>query len=178
MSYFDKIEKYYKKKSENIDNIIKKRNEYNAIFKETKNNEDIIELYDKKGKLILKATYQVIGIFNNKTSMWTWGYAIDLINKESIKKSKKILEFNKELKKNNINNKLNYKAFESLDFYTSNETFSTSKDKLEIFSKLMIYLTNGEWFLKIIHNSDSNNKSNNITVLEYIMIENIIQIGS
>ncbi len=53
-----------------------------SSFKEIKSKNDlesnILEFYDAKGKKILKASYQYLGRYYEKDSMWQWGWSMDI----------------------------------------------------------------------------------------------------
>lgn len=52
-----------------------------------------ISLYDKDEKEILTAEYEVIGFYFNLERLWVWGWAIPRLHKNTIKTSRKILNY-------------------------------------------------------------------------------------
>ena len=135
---------------------ITNKNNYGAKFTENNNGNDIIILFDDDGNKIMKASYDTIGTYNHQKSLWTWGWAIQQINKNSIKKSLLIKSLNRDSSKNNNNG-----------IYT-NGASKMANDKVEYLAKTMMYTAKGLWFMTINH-------ENNID--EYIMINKIIQMG-
>ena len=144
----DKIEKYY--------NSTKKINIQELEFNFIKDNsgKDIVEIYNKD-KLLIRALYHIVGLYDRRTSIWYWAYAIDFANKNLTKKSNMVVDFGKKNKDN-----------ESLYFYTTTPIFKTHTDNCDIFSKILLYLVNGLMFFKI--------KKDDGTV-EYIVISKIIE---
>lgn len=80
---------------------------YNDLFKSvryikfssTQNDmeHNIIHLYDNDKKEILKSRYEIIGLFNNTTSTWTWAWSISNFRKNTTYIARKILNYGAEL---------------------------------------------------------------------------------
>ena len=52
---------------------------------------NIIYFYDENKQLFFQSRYEVIGMLSNESKVWTWGWAIPHLKKNSIKTSKDIL---------------------------------------------------------------------------------------
>jgi hypothetical protein len=48
------------------------------INSQSDTNSNIIEFYNKKNKIILKASYQFLGRYFEKDNIWKWGWCIDM----------------------------------------------------------------------------------------------------
>jgi len=51
---------------------------------------NIMIFFDKNKKIIFRSRYEVIGMIGNESKIWTWGWAIPYLQKNSIKTSKEI----------------------------------------------------------------------------------------
>lgn len=80
MKYYDTIKKF----------------KYYIIDKADPSNRTIT-FYDKKKDELLKTSYQVIGKFDVKQSIWTWGWSLGDASKEIIDTSRKVLNFGLDL---------------------------------------------------------------------------------
>lgn len=182
-SFYKLVDKYYSDQMDIIGKYIDLNKEYKFEFTVDNTNNDIVELY-YDNKLILKAKYCFIGVYNLINSVWFWAWNIDMLNKKLGQKSKII----KNLKKDLINNYNNYLSTEAdeLYFYSSNGNFYVSHENVIKLTKMMIYLAKGLWFFTICHNKNSNISGNciyeknadeteTIRRLEYIMITEILQ---
>jgi hypothetical protein len=83
LKYKDKnFEKYY-----NFFKSVKK-----VTFKKSDPSiQDIIELYDENGQLLLSSKYEYIGMYEKTTKSWIWGWAISSMEPKAINIIKKIL---------------------------------------------------------------------------------------
>lgn len=148
----DKINKYYDKKEKEI-------NITDDITVEVDG--DIVKVYNSKKKIIYEGKYQIVGIFNITNSVWYWGWFIDYANRKLLKQSANVKKKGKELLKNN---KIKSRNDESLYYYMTTGHFMTNEPNVNLFIKLMLYITKGKWFFNI------KTKENNNIINEYIMI--------
>lgn len=164
---YSKMEDYYKSQKE----LIKKKydTEKNYTYQI---NENIIELHDKD-KLVLRAEYQLIGIYNIISSIWVWGWNIQFVNKNLISLSEKIKEFPEKLMKE----KNNSREIDDLYYITSNGNFYTSPNNVEKIAKFALHYLEGKWIFPICYgqnNVSCINQDDNIKRMEYIMLTKII----
>ncbi len=167
------INEYYQKQKEKISKKYNPDKQYTYKFKN-----NIIELYNNS-ELIMKAEYELIGIYNIFNSIWYWAYNIEAVDRSLTKESEKIKDFAKTL----LTDIKNYDKVEAeyYRFLSNNPNFYISSNKILKLVKLMLYVTKGEWYIPICEGKDNvtctNNKINkNDTVkrIEYIMIKKII----
>lgn len=61
---------------------------------------NIIYFYDEEKNEIFRSRYEVIGMLSNESKVWTWGWAIPHLKKNSVKTSKDILLYGIDLNPN------------------------------------------------------------------------------
>lgn len=178
------IDQYCKKGEDIINNIIKKNEEYNIKLYKA-NNTNIIE-FNSNNKLLLKATYDSIGLYSTINSCWYWAYAIPFSDKSIIEKSKQVIKFGEDIIKNF--DKFNPKQVDIYHYYCSNQMFYANQDIVKTVSKLGNYAMNGVMYFPINHNHDQiqiggyNNdqiqigSGHNNYNIEYITIYNVLQL--
>ena len=54
---------------------------------------NIIGLYDKNDKLLYKAKYELIGLFNHQHDLWVWGWAVPNARKNLTYSSRQVLQY-------------------------------------------------------------------------------------
>lgn len=123
---------------------------YEIIFKD--NNK--LELhYDNN--IVVKGTYEVIGIYSVSSSIWTWGYAA-YIEKDMTKLSQEIKVYH------------DRKMTEEEMFYVDNSSFFLSYQSLNSLFKFIKKVSNK----KILIVSRIINRN----IIEYLVVDNINQI--
>jgi hypothetical protein len=149
MSVIDKIIKYNKDKKLLLPNINK------IEYKENH-----VELYENK-KSLGNYQYQVIGLYNQTKSVWTWGWFIDFANRKTVDKVLLVKDWsNKQLE----NKKLKTEKEQSLYFYTKNGNFMTNQKNVDFFIKIAMYVLKGKYY-NIIKHSEKNTD----VIFEYII---------
>lgn len=76
---------------------------YINIIKSTEsgyNNINQIEFYDKDKELIKKSKYEILGLFDSNSKIWTWAWALPLVSKISSNTAKKIFNYGYDLENN------------------------------------------------------------------------------
>src|ERR1700744_639366 len=88
---------YYDLNSEKYNNLFK--NVKYVKFSDASNDmeHNMIFLYDDHKNEILKSRYEIIGLFNNTTSTWTWAWSIASFRKNTTFIARKILNYGTEL---------------------------------------------------------------------------------
>lgn len=165
----DSINKYYKQCEKNMIKFIDfNYGSYKYNFKKGKNNEFIVEVFDKdKNKNILEAPYEIIGSFDKNINIWYWSWAIPFCDTSSYIKIKSIIDKTKKNleNENNINLEL-----EEFHFYFNNQYFYCDKQSLQCIIKLCLILSNGIWIFPI------DKKIGDNTITEYIIIYDIFKV--
>ena len=176
MSKLDEsIEKYFNDKQKEISKKIDPNKNYIYRLQQDDSGNFYIELYDND-KLVLKAEYELIGIYNMFNSIWYWAHNIQFINRHLAKESKKIKEFSKELK----DNYEKYDPIEADTYYyiSKNGNFYTSSDNVIKMIKLMLYVCKGLWYIPVCAGKDNvtctiNKNKSSIKRMEYLIIKKI-----
>lgn len=179
MSLQNKIEKYYNDRTNDIKKIYNLNSNYNYLLKKDNNDRYIIELLDGKD-VILKAEYEIIGIYNIFNSVWYTGWNIQFVDSKLVQSSKKVLEFTGKIVSEPSSN---YMEKEVYKYIGENGNFYTSAKRIPDIVKYMLYATKGEWILPICHGKDNitctiNNINDNNTIkrIEYLLIKKIYHI--
>lgn len=170
---YSKIDKYYNSQKE----LMNKKFDTDKNYTYQVNN-NIIELFDND-KLIIKGEYQIVGIYNLISSIWVWGWNIQIVNRKLVSSSEKIKEFSEELMKE----KKNSQEIDELYYITSNGNFYTSPNNIEKITKVALYYLEGKWIFPICYGQNNiscvfpqntQNPDDNIRKMEYIMLTKII----
>ncbi|AYV82021.1 MAG: hypothetical protein Homavirus2_25 [Homavirus sp.] len=175
VSIEDKIDKYFNEKKKEISERFDPDKNYSYKLQKDDNGAFYIELYDDN-KLILKAEYDLMGMYNMFNSVWYWAHNIQFIDRNMAKKSQEIKGFAKELKENYDN----YDSVELEAYYymCKNGNFYASSNNVLKMVKLMLYVTNGLWYIPICAGKDNvtcmtNKTKSSIKRMEYLMIKKI-----
>jgi hypothetical protein len=88
---------YYDLNTEKYKNIFKNIKYISLIDDSTDMGHSIIEMYDSDEKKIFSSRYEIIGLYNQNTSMWIWSWSVPILNKNSIYTSKKLINYGIEL---------------------------------------------------------------------------------
>lgn len=97
LEYYDKNMESNKEMLDNIN--------YINIIKSTEsgyNNVNQIEFYDKDKELIRKSKYEILGLYDSNSKIWTWAWALPLVSKVSSNTAKKIFNYGYDLENNVI----------------------------------------------------------------------------
>ena len=90
LEYYDKNNEKYREKFKNI-----------RFTKFVENNNDmehnVIIMYDNNKKELFRSRYEVIGLFNSTTNIWTWAWAIPSFRKNNTNIVRKIMNYGAEL---------------------------------------------------------------------------------
>lgn len=181
--YFDKVEKTFNKKKESILDKYNPDKKYKYRFYIDNSGEHTVELVDSNGKTIIKALYDIAGLYNVVNSTWYWGWGVDIVDKKLVKNSYKVKEFSKFIKNN-------YSSFnpveaDNLYFRTSSSSFYTSLPLVTELVKLALHLTDSIWFIAVcdgkdnttfIYNKNETSKLGSIKIIKYILIKKIVQL--
>lgn len=174
----DKINLNYNNLKKVISSKLDINKEYTYIFSNDNNNY-IVEIY-LDDNLIIKAEYDIVGLYNIPLSVWYWSWNISFINEKLIGNLSKVKEFSGNIKDNYKN--FDIKEADELYYLLSNGNFYVSSDKIDLIIKLVLYITGGIWIFPIKYSNKTNkiNKNNIIDQMDriqYILITKIIQYG-
>lgn len=174
---YDKININYNNLKKDMLTKLDVNKEYTFIFSNDNDNY-IVEIY-LDDKLIIKAEYDIVGLYNIPLSIWYWSWDIAFLNKKLIGNMIKVKEFSKNLK-DNYNN-FDRQEAEELHYILSNGNFYISSDKIDRIIKLVLFITKGMWIFPIKYSNNNNNNKNNIMDqmdrIQYILVKKIIQFG-
>jgi len=95
---------YYDKHTDNNKGFLKSINYIRIITnKDNKiNTYNYIEFYNKDKELIKKSRYEILGVYNSLNKIWTWGWSIASLNKNTVITAKKIFNYGFDLDSDNI----------------------------------------------------------------------------
>jgi len=173
-----KITSYFEKKSAAIP--FNPDGNYRYIFSDDHNGDHLIEIINKDtDKLVIKARYSIIGMYNFYNSIWYWGYGIQLANKNAGDKSKVVLNVVDDIKRN----LKKYDDPDTLHYIASNSNFYCSTKNIPMVVQLGMYVMNSEWFIEIKYDAGDNivtipDKKIPIKKIEYYSIDEIINKGA
>lgn len=177
-----KIDKYYEKKNNEISKYIDLTKNYRFKFIIKDNSKYYIDIYDiDTNKKLLRATFDLIGVYNLFNSVWYWGWNIDMVDKKLVRKSLEIKRYSNYIK-NNFDNFDPIYA-EEMYYKLINGNFYTSTDNIDRLIKLSMYVLKGLWILPICNGKNNticsfyNNKNHlqkeQLNRIEYIMLTKI-----
>ena len=127
----DALEYYDKACEKNKDKFVKIN--YISIDKKDKDLEhSVITLYDVNLKEISKHKFESIGVYDIKSQIWTWAWAIPILNKNQTNIIRKILTYGSELDNSSLSLKL--------ELVTSRFTI-LNKTQLDIHCAIASYLS-------------------------------------
>lgn len=156
------IDQYIKNKQENK-KLIESDN-YKFKFAYTDEDDHIVDIY-KNNKLLIRATYEVLGCYDVICSIWIWSWAISQIEKNLTENPEnKAKELCNILLDSNIN-----KDVEEYLYYLTNNIFFISYKKLDKLLKFGLYMTKNKYILA--HKIDENKPK----LIEFILIKKITQ---
>jgi len=161
---YDDIENYYLRQKEQFQ--FKINNGVKYTFSE-KNGINYVEIIDH-GKLVLKAEYSLIGLYNVGVSVWYWGWNIAMIDKSLIQKIKKIKKYYKTIKAEY--HKYNAQEIDEIYYFLRNGNFYISQQNVLKIVKLALFLTKSNWYLEVMRNDQTGG-------IQYIFIDKVVQVG-
>jgi hypothetical protein len=179
-SIYDILDKNFEKVLKKVNKVFNPDDylEVNYSFS-TKDDEYYVDILNKKGKFLMRATYSVIGIFDTDTNIWVWAWGSAFNNKKLVKDSEVIKEFAIDVQKNK------YKADESdaIYYYANNSLFMTKQSAVPLFIKMFLYKSDSLWFLPVrygvdeIDGGDSGLMEMEHKLVEYIALKKVVQIS-
>ena len=183
MDLNNNIDNYFYTKKNDIDKILIPTIKFKFKLSYDDNTKEYtITIVDVNNKLIMRALYDIIGIFNIINSVWYWSYNIDMIDRNlqvSSSNIKKVPEYIVQNYKN-----VNSKEMDYIYYICTNGNFYvTELDNIQKMIKLCMFINNGVWYVPIVY--DMNNIPEIIyseidlkkySRIEYLMITQLIQI--
>ncbi|ARF09865.1 hypothetical protein Indivirus_4_37 [Indivirus ILV1] len=168
--FYKKIDNYFTNIKTDIQKKLDTTTEYDYNFI-NENDINIIEVISN-GKIILKAEYCILGLYNIGLSVWYWGWGIDFINRKFSEKLKVIKDFPQTLEKDH--NKFRDLELEELYFITNNSNFYCSSQNLDRIIRFALYMINAIWYVPIKY---SDNQGSQMDKIEYIALTKILQVS-
>jgi len=130
-----------------------------------------IEVFCKNTKII-SAKYDVLGVYDDQLNLFTWGWNVELIDKNIIKNTKKIKKQTKSIKSDIIKRKYSDIGYmEKILYYISNNIFFISKDNITGLLEYCVYITQTKGIIKQVTKAQ-NSKNKLITI--YYLVTDII----
>jgi hypothetical protein len=84
---------YYDKNNEKYNSINSKIKYYSLKYSDNDLQHAEIIFYDSNKAEIFRSKYEIIGIYNNYSNTWTWGWSIPFLAKNTVYTSRKILNY-------------------------------------------------------------------------------------
>ena len=171
-----KVQEYYQKRKDEIVEIMDPDKSYKYKFDRDANQNPVVDLLDTTGKSVLKAKYNVIGIYNVISSIWFWSWNVDFIDKKLVKVDGLVKDFSKKLKTDF--DKFDPKYAESMYFYMSNGNFYMTSENVPKLVKTVLKLSNGKWFLIVKHFNDTiqDDQGNSpLMYMEYVILDEFVK---
>lgn len=127
-------------------NAILKPVEYDISLYTDHNGEDMLVLAHDSQKITLK--YEVLGVYDSATSIFSWGWDFYTINREKIQLAKKVKSFTKEVKNYIIENSYSdVEYLEKIYYYLSHSIFFINTKKFDDIIKIATFITNSKGVL-------------------------------
>lgn len=105
------------------------------------NNENILNVFNSNNKRVLTAKYEILGNYNNTTSLFNWGCDMFVQNKNLTALSKEIKNYSKKLKKLILEeNYPDSDYLERLYYYLTNDIFYLLQDNVSDIVKLSNFI--------------------------------------
>ena len=161
LNYYDTNMEKNNKIFNKIDRYVKNIGNKNELERNT------IEFYDSDNKVIKKYEYEIIGMYNVETQLWSWAWAIADLQKNLSYKSRTLLEYGLNLTYDSIE-----MTYLKAELITSRFRITTSV-QLDIHVSLASYLTKVENIYKITQKISNDDDENNKTVIYYLFLFDI-----
>jgi len=95
LAYYDQSNEKYQNSFKNV--------KYTKTFRSNNDLEhNVIVMYNDKKEEILRSRYEIIGLFNSDSKIWTWAWAIPKFSKNNTHIIRKILNYGTELDPENM----------------------------------------------------------------------------
>jgi len=173
------IAEYIKKQEKLVRKIYDPNKTYRYQFSKDNNGKHIIELFSNN-QLIIKAEYEIGGVYNLTNSVWYWGHTLEYIDRSLVKSSDKIKTVADIVKKEQ-------KTFDKVDadyfyFISTNGNFYTTLKNTNSLIQVAVYLSESYWYIPICYGNEettyifSEDKpiEPNTLRIEYLLIKKII----
>lgn len=178
---FQEIDKFYKEKENSMQKKYNTSKNYMIKFEKNHQDQNYIYLFDKD-KLILKAEYKLLGIYNLITFIWYWGFDITFVDKNLVDFQDDIHQFSEKLIEEY--KKYDKKEADVLHYITSNRNFFVSPKNLKTVVNLGFKIVNGEFVFPVCYGSEGDacvyseeQEGELLKRLEYIVITKIVHLG-
>lgn len=150
--YSQKVSDYYDDREDEMKKSYDISRKYEHKLTKDKNDRNILELFDSDKKSVHRGEYEIIGIYDLTTSVWYWGWNIDLVDRTLVKSIDAVKEITNEVKKNH--SKYESREADYLHFISSNGNFFTIPDRLQGIIKVAMFETKAKWYVPIVYTAD------------------------
>lgn len=149
--YSDIIEKKYKEQTGDLKKVLKSDTKYEMTIYASQNDENTMEFKSETNKVLV--VYEILGVYDTATSIFSWSWKHELIDRKKSQMIKKIKDQKKRIKSDIINGTYSdSKYLEQIYYYVSNPIFLLNSSEIEGFTKICTVLTQSKG---IIHQFDS-----------------------
>ena len=93
---------YYDKNTETINKIFERVVYIKDFPSNSELENNVIGFYDEDKKLLFKSRYELMGLYQADTKLWTWGWALPTLKKNLVNIIKKILFYGIDLNTNSL----------------------------------------------------------------------------
>ncbi len=147
-TFYGRVDTIYKQRKLQMKKLYDLHKQYTCQLVQDANDTSIIILFDNS-QSILRAEYELAGIYNPTNMIWYWGWNTDYHNRALTKTSEVTKQFAEYLRQHNT---IKYSEAEDLYFRVNNGNLYT-EDLLKM-AKLSLYLTDSHWIIPIIRDND------------------------
>jgi hypothetical protein len=137
---------------------------YDFKFRCTDEGEHLVDIFDNK-RMVMRATYEVLGCYSIACSIWVWGWSIDQIEASLVEG---VRADSKKCRVALLDGKVS-KDVEGYLYYLSNDTFFISYKNVDKLVKFGMYFTQSQFALpRKVGGSKPK-------IIEFVLIKKIIQ---
>lgn len=155
--YSDIIEKKYKEQTGEIKKVIKSDTKYEMTIYSSQNDENTMEFKSETSKVLV--VYEILGVYDTATSIFSWGWKHELIDRKKTQMVKKIKGQKKTIKSDIINGTYSDSNYlEQIYYYISNPIFLLNSSQIENFTKICTVLTQSKGILHHFDSDDNRRK--------------------
>jgi hypothetical protein len=167
-SFFKNMNSHYDNLKKKISKKINIDEKLDFIFNEDSNLYTVDIMINNK--LIMKAEYSIIGMYNLPLSIWYWGWAIDFVNHKLTQNLKPVKKYKKKIP--NMFTQFEKSSIEEAHYILSNNNFYISNQNIDKIMMIVLYLTESLWYFPIYRKGSNNHEFDKI---DYILITKILQ---
>jgi len=155
--YNDIVEKKYKEQTAELNKLIKSDAKYEMTIFASQHDENTMEF--KSGTSKVLTVYEILGVYDTATSIFSWSWKYEIIDRKKHQIAKKIKEQKKTIKSDIINGTYSDVDYlEKIYYYISNPLFLLNVSQIEGFVKICTVLTQSKGILHQFDSTDGDNR--------------------